>query len=181
MDIFYHVMNYTSKGIIDAACCGEFKRKSAEEDYQLIKDLAKRNYRAPSETSGSNSRLKGGGVIKLNRMTAIEAKLDALMNKLGNQGRRMHLAHEVGKVEGNEQKSITNEGLAHEGPYQVEEAQFFNRSYNFKPNNNLLTHYTPELKNHENFSYGGGAQQGQRPIQNYQQQYAPQGFQGQQQ
>ena len=31
MDIFYHAMNYTSKGIIDAACCGTFKRKSAEE------------------------------------------------------------------------------------------------------------------------------------------------------
>ena len=27
MDIFYHAMNYSSKGIIDAACCGAFKRK----------------------------------------------------------------------------------------------------------------------------------------------------------
>ena len=31
MDIFYHAMNYTSKGIIDASCCGGFKRRSAEE------------------------------------------------------------------------------------------------------------------------------------------------------
>ena len=31
MDIFYHSMNYTFKGIIDAACCGAFKRKSAEK------------------------------------------------------------------------------------------------------------------------------------------------------
>ena len=31
MDIFYHSINYTSKGIINAACCGAFKRKSAEE------------------------------------------------------------------------------------------------------------------------------------------------------
>ena len=30
MDIFYHAMNYTSKGVIDAACCGAFKRKSDE-------------------------------------------------------------------------------------------------------------------------------------------------------
>ena len=84
MDIFYHSMNYTSKGIIDVAYCGAFKRKSAEEARQLIEDLAKRNYRALPETSGSSSRLKGSGVIELNRMTAIEAKLDALMNKLGN-------------------------------------------------------------------------------------------------
>ena len=31
MDIVYHSLNYTSKGIIDASCCGEFKRKSVEE------------------------------------------------------------------------------------------------------------------------------------------------------
>ena len=58
MDIFYYSMNYTSKGIIDAACCGAFKRKSFEKEKQLIEDLAKCNYRAPSETSGSNNRLK---------------------------------------------------------------------------------------------------------------------------
>ena len=84
MDIFYHAMNYTSKGIIDAAYCGAFKRKIAEKANQLIEDLAKCNYRAPSETSGSSIRLRRGGVIELNRMTTIDANLDALMNKLGN-------------------------------------------------------------------------------------------------
>ena len=59
-------MNYTSKGRIDAACCGDFKRKSDEEAKQLIEDFAKCNYRAPSETSGSSSRLKRSGVIELN-------------------------------------------------------------------------------------------------------------------
>ena len=82
MDIFYHAMNYASKGIIDASCCGAFKRRSAEEARQLIEDLAKCIYRAPSEASGSNSRLKRSGLIELNRMTTIEAKLDAVMNKL---------------------------------------------------------------------------------------------------
>ena len=137
----------------------------------MIEDLAKCNYRAPSETSGGTSRLKGRRVIELNRMTAIEAKLDALMNKMGNQDRRILSTHEVGTVDGNEQKSSADKGLAHEGPYQVEEAQFLNanRSYNFKPDLNLPTHYTPAPKNHENFSYGGGAHQGPRPVQNFQQ------------
>ena len=75
-------MNYTSKGIIDATCWGAFKRESAKEAKQLIEDLAKCNYIAPSETSRSSSRLKGSGVIELNQMSAIEAKLDALMNKM---------------------------------------------------------------------------------------------------
>ena len=41
MDIFYHSMNYISKGVIDAACCGAFKRKSSEEAKQLIENLSK--------------------------------------------------------------------------------------------------------------------------------------------
>ena len=73
MDIFYHAMNYVSKGKIDAFCCGAFKRRSAEEARQLIEDLAKCNYKAPSEAPGSNSKLRGSGLIMLNRMTAIEA------------------------------------------------------------------------------------------------------------
>ena len=84
MDIFYHSMNYTSKGIIDAACCGAFKRRSVEEVRQLVEDLVKCNYKAPSRASGSSNRMKGSGVIELNRMTTIEAKFDALMNKIGN-------------------------------------------------------------------------------------------------
>ena len=30
MDIFYHAMNYASKGIIDISFCGAFKRRSAK-------------------------------------------------------------------------------------------------------------------------------------------------------
>ena len=38
----------------------------------------------------------------------------------------MHLAHEVRIVEESELKSSVEEGLAYEGPYQVEEAQSVN-------------------------------------------------------
>ena len=98
-------------------------------------------------------------MLELNRMTNIEEKLDALMSKMGNRERRMHSANEVGKFDENEKRNRAKEGLAHQCPYQVEEAQYLNatRSYNFNPNLNLPTHYTPALRNHENFSYGGGA------------------------
>ena len=91
-------------------------------------------------------------------MTTIEAKLDAVMNKLGNNERRMHTTHEVGAVEERIRRSV--EGLVYKEPYQVEEAKYMNekRSYHFKHNPKLPTHYTPALRNHENFSYGGGAQ-----------------------
>ena len=159
MGIFYHAMNYTSKGTVDVASGGSFRRKSVEETTQLIEELAKSNYRAPSEALRSSSRLRDE-VIELNKMSTTEAKLDTIMNKMNDQERRGNSCNEVGGVDGVGQKCATNERLAHEGPYQVEEAQFVNgnRSYNFKPNKNLPTHYTPALRNHENFSYGGGMQ-----------------------
>ena len=125
MDIFYHAMNYAFKGIIDASCCGAFKRKSAEEGRELNDDLARCNYKAPYEASGSSIRMKGKGLIGLDRMTAIEAKLDAVMNKLGNSERRMHTTHEVGAVEERTRKNT--EELVGEEPYQVEEAKYMNK------------------------------------------------------
>ena len=77
-------MNCTSKGIINASCCGGFKRKSAEDARQVIEDLSKYNFKTPSEYVGSSSRIRGNGLIGLDRTTAIEAKLDAVMNKLSS-------------------------------------------------------------------------------------------------
>ena len=141
---------------------------------QLIDELAKSNYKAPSEASGSSNWLKGEGVIELNKMSVIEAKLDALMNKMNNHERKIYSTNEVRIMEGVEQKK-TYQGLAHEGPYQVEEAQYIqgNIGYNFKLNSNLPTDYTLALRNHENLFYGGGGQQGPRLVQNFQHNYAP--------
>ena len=76
----------------------------------MIEDLVKCNYKSPYEASGSSNRLKGSGVIELNRMTAIEAKLDALMSKMGNNERRMHVALEVGIVDEGERRKSAEEG-----------------------------------------------------------------------
>ena len=161
MDIVYHALNDTSKGIIDASCCGAFKRKSTEEDRDLIEDLAKCNMKAPSEFSRGNSR--GKGIIELSKMTAMEAKLDAIMHKMDKQERKIHTAHEIGAVQ-REAMRKSAEVPIEEDSYGVEEAKYMNkpRSYNFKPNPNLPIHYSPALRNHENFSYGGGAAHGLR-------------------
>ena len=124
MDIFYHVMNYTSKGIIDASCCGGFKRRSAEEARQVIEDLAKCNYKTPSESSGSSNKMRGNGLIGLDRTTTIEAKLDAVMNKLSSNKRRIHTAYEVGAVK--EGRTNSAEGFEEEKPYQVKETKYMN-------------------------------------------------------
>ena len=94
----------------------------------------------------------------------------------------MYSAHEIRVVERDGiRRSV--KGLIDEDPYQVEEANYLNeqRSYHFKPNLNLPTHYTLTLRGHENFSYGGGASQGLRHGQGFQQGYNPPRFQQQQQ
>ena len=80
MDIVYHALNDTSKGIINVSCCGAFKRKSVEEARDLIEDLAKCNMKAPSEFTRGNRR--GKGVMELSKMTTIKAKLDAIMHRM---------------------------------------------------------------------------------------------------
>ena len=181
MDIVYHALNDTSKGIIDASCCGAFKRKSAEEARVLIEDLAKYNMKTPSEFSRGGSR--GKGVIELSKMTAMEAKLDAMMHRMDKQERKLHTAHEIEAVE-RELMRRSAEVPSAEDFYGAEEVKYANeqRSYHFKPNPNLPTHYNPALRNHENFSYGGGALHGPRQEQHPQQGYhQPPSFQQQQQ
>ena len=96
MDIFDHAMNYTSKGTVDAASEGAFRRKSAKEATQLIEELAKNNYRAPFEGLESSSKLRTKGVIELNKMITIEAKLDAIMNRMNNKEKIGLSCNEVG-------------------------------------------------------------------------------------
>ena len=143
----------------------------------MIEDLARCNMKNPSESSESNNRSRGSRIIELNKMTAMEAKLDAIMHRMDRQEKRLHSAHEIGAID-REVMRRSAKGLAEEDPYQVEDAKYLNeqRSYQFKPNLNLLTHYNPTLRNHENFSYGGGTIHGPRHGQNYQQGYQPTRF-----
>ena len=110
--------------------------------------------------------------MELSKMTTMEAKLDAIMHMMEKQERKMHTAHEIGALE-REAMRRSIEIPKEEDTYEVEEAKYVNepRNYHFKPNPNLSTHYSPALRNHENFSYGGGALQGLRHGQNPQQGY----------
>ena len=136
----------------------------------LIEDLAKCKMKAPSEFSRGSSR--GKGVMELSKMTGMEAKLDAIIYRMDKQERKMNTAHEIGAVERKLMRRSADVPKE-EDSYGAEEVKYMNeqRSYLFKPNPNLPTHYNPPLRNHENLSYGGGAlhgpRQGQHPQQGY--------------
>ena len=56
-----------------------FKLGGDEGMYTAWEDLASCNMRPSSESSGRSSRAKGSGMIELNKLSAIGAKLDALI------------------------------------------------------------------------------------------------------
>ena len=56
-----------------------FKQGGDVNMYTAWKDLARCNMR-PSESSGRNSKAKESGMIELNKLSSIEAKLDALIH-----------------------------------------------------------------------------------------------------
>ena len=56
-------------------------------------------------------------MIELNKMSAIEAKMDTLMNKVSMQERSNWFAHLVG-IEEDQQRVLNDEGLSQDGPYQ---------------------------------------------------------------
>ena len=120
--------------------------------------------KAQSEFSRGSSR--GKGVMELSKMTAMEVKLDAIMHRMDKQERKMHTAHEIEAVE-RELIRRSAEVPTKEDSYGAEDVKYVNeqRSYHFKPNPNPPTHYNPALRNHENFSYGGGALHGPRQEQ----------------
>ena len=100
-------------------------------------------------------------------MTAMEAKLDAIMHRMDKQEKKTYTAHEIGAVERELLKGSTDRAVD-EQFYDTEEVKYLGelRNYHFKPNTNLPTHNHPALRNHENLSYGGGASQGPRQVQN---------------
>ena len=63
-------MTYASRTTIDASSVGLIMRKIAQEAYELLEELAKNNYQAPSERSVGRKRL---GVLELDQFSALQA------------------------------------------------------------------------------------------------------------
>ena len=130
------------------ACGGLITTKTAREANQLFEELAKNNYQAPSER---NAGRRQGGLIKVDRMSSLEVKFDALMTRLNKQAPRDPTIREIAYMQ-------AQGGLMANPLFQIEDANYVNnRSYTFRPNNNLPSYYHPGLRNHENFSYNNQA------------------------
>ena len=77
---FYNGLDMPTRSAIDAAAGGSFSRKTPEEAYDLLEDLAQHNYLYGSgRTQG-----KRAGVYELDSVQAITAKLDQLTKQINS-------------------------------------------------------------------------------------------------
>ena len=148
VQIFYNGLNYSIRALVDAACVGSITMKTTKDANLMFKELEKNNYQPPSERGDGR---RQGGLHEVDRMSSLEAKFKALMARLNQQAPKEPTIGEIAYMQ-------VQGALMANPPLQIEDANYVNnRSYPFRPNNNLPSHYHPGLRNHENFSYSNQA------------------------
>ena len=154
---------------MEVVCGGSITMKTAREANLMFEELAKNNYQPPSERGDGR---RQGVLHEVDRMSSLEAKFEALMVKLNQQAPKEPTIGEIAYMQA--------QGALMANPLlQIEDANYVNnRSYIFRPNNNLPSHYHSRLRNHENFSYSNQAIVPHEPHQ-LSNTMAPPGFQRQ--
>ena len=121
--------------------------KTTREANLIFEELEKNNYQPLSKKGDGR---KQGGMHEVDRISS-EAKFEALMARLNQQAPKEPTIREITYMQ-------AQGALMANPPLQIEDADYVNnRSYTFRPNNNLPSHYHPGLRNHENFSYNNQA------------------------
>ena len=117
--------------------------KTTREANLMFEELDKNNYQPPSERGDGR---RQGGIHEINRISSLEAKFEVLMTRLNQQDPKEPTLGEIAYMQ-SQNTFVANP------PLQIEDTNYVNnRSYTFRPNNNLPTRYHAWLRNHENFS-----------------------------
>ncbi|XP_062089006.1 uncharacterized protein LOC133795570 [Humulus lupulus] len=146
---FYNGLGGTTRTLIDAAAGGAFMRKSANEAYDLLEEMAMNNQQWPSERSSSR---KVAGMYEVDAISKLTAQVEALTKQLqGNIITAQCQYADVNNMPMEQAQAIEN----------------FPRQSNNNPYSNS---FNQGWRNHPNFSWKND-QQGQSSNQQQ-----PQGF-----
>ncbi|XP_062085254.1 uncharacterized protein LOC133791343 [Humulus lupulus] len=141
---FYNGLCGTTCTIIDAAAGGAFMRKSANEAYELLEEMATNNYQWPSERAGSNKKVVG--VHELDTIIALTAQVASLTKQL--QQVMCELCG--GPLPFDQCQAALDPNNVPLDQAQVQAVGNFQRPYN----NPYSNSYNPGWRNHPNFSLG---------------------------
>ncbi|XP_022874195.1 uncharacterized protein LOC111393026 [Olea europaea var. sylvestris] len=143
IEIFYNGLNGQTRTMVDAAARGILMAKTVEVAYALLDDIATNSYQWPSERLGVK---KVAGLHEVDHITALAAQVASLTNQivtLTSQGNQQKVNSVISTSSSHQETEVANE-----------QAQYLNsRNYNQR-GSYQANHYHPELRNHENLSYG---------------------------
>jgi hypothetical protein len=171
IDMFYKGLLPTTRTLIDAASGGALNRKTKDEAYELLDEMASNSYQWPNDRDKPR---KTVGVLELDAITALQAQVSLLTKKL----------EEVNVIQA--PNSACNwcggdhPSEACQGPATTEQVNAMGNNFQNPQLNPYSNTYNPGWKQHPNFSWGGKQPQQQFQQQNFQPQQTPQQQQYQQ-
>ncbi|XP_075507576.1 uncharacterized protein LOC142544410 [Primulina tabacum] len=140
--------------MIDAAACGNLLRKTAEEGYELLEEMATSSYHPQSER---NNQRRSAGVHQVTYLSAITAQLDVLNRKLDGLnmgGTAMRLQEILCEKCGCEHFV---KDCQDDNPFYVQNEPSVNQVgvHNRPKNDPYSNTYNPGWRQHPNFSWDG--------------------------
>ncbi|XP_024029348.1 uncharacterized protein LOC112093949 [Morus notabilis] len=141
VQLFYNGLTRQTKAHIDAAAGGTILSKIPGDALNLFEDMAMNSCQWQNERSTVK---RAVGIYDVDQTTSLMAQMALLTNQI--QGLT------AANANGNQEAVKMAQASSSSDSYD-EQCHFVNRSYNFRPNNNLPTYYHPGLRNYENFSY----------------------------
>ncbi|MCQ7416326.1 retropepsin-like aspartic protease family protein, partial [Salmonella enterica] len=142
VQLFYNGLTPSTKTIVDAAAGGTLLSKTVENARTLLEDMATNSYQWPSERS--TPKKIAAGVFEVDKVSALQAQMTSLANafiKFSGTGSAQSIESAAALASRPQEETI-------EQVQYVSNSNF--RGYN---NNSTPTHYHPNNRNHENFSY----------------------------
>ncbi|XP_073307102.1 uncharacterized protein [Primulina huaijiensis] len=151
---FYYSLISFNQTMIDAAACGNLLRKTAEEGYELLEEMATRSYHPQSER---NNQRRSAGVHQVTELSAITAQLYVLNRKLDglNMGGTAMRLQEIFCEKCGGEHYVKD--CQDSGPFYVPEGAPVNQvGIQNRPRNDPYSNtYNPGWRQHPNFSWGG--------------------------
>ncbi|XP_073120605.1 uncharacterized protein [Henckelia pumila] len=148
---FYYGLSHLNRTMLDAAAGGNLLRKSSEDGYELIEEMATSSYHPQSERSGAR---KSTGIHQVEAFTSVAAQLE-VMNKRIEELSVGHSAMRVQEVwcEKCGAEHFTKDCQTFSQPEGVMASHMGNQN---RPRNDPFSNsYNPGWRQHPNFSWGG--------------------------
>ncbi|XP_075489529.1 uncharacterized protein LOC142528372 [Primulina tabacum] len=164
---FYYGLLTPNRTMIDAAACGNLLRKTAEEGYELLEEMAASSYHPQSER---NNLWRSAGVHQVTDLSAITAQLEVLNRKLDglNMGGTAMRLQEISCEKCGGEHFVKD--CQDDNPFYVQNEAPVNQVgvQNRSRNDPYSNTYNPGWRQHPNFSWGGqnsqNRPQGEQPY-----------------